>query len=1046
VSAQTSETNRQLKRLLETAPDADANKDGILVMEEALAAHSDFEGISGKGGGKMRAPADGDTALLPLSSRSPASGQLQTVDLRCECGVDPMGIDVAQPLLSWRIESNVPGQKQSAYRVIVSSSPEKLARGIGDLWDSGRIESEQSQYVVYSGEPLRSRTACFWKAMTWDKEGRPGAWSPPARWTMGLLKPEDWTCQWISAPAAGAVHDEGGKLVIPKATYRTLDEEVEKDVTDIVKQLLAKRTPFKVDFKVLGGDPAPGIVKELVIEYLEDGELKTVRGNDRATLKLSNEKAGPAVPTHHFRKDFKLAAAPDSAYVTVHSPAYFELYVNGEKVGADVLSPAVSNDKKVTYSLTYDVSRYLKAGNNCIGLWMGTGWASEIVVRAQLDAVVNGEPFTLGTDPSWKTRPSGRYRIGQWKWGDFGGELVDAREEMANWCRPEQDASSWKNAVAARPNLGPVQNQPCPANRLGEPISPVAVTEIGKDLYELDFGKALTGWFRLEMPTLEPGATVTMTFADTKSELCKRGKKIGGKDSYQTFEQISQFISAGKPNEVFQHKFNYAAFRYVIVKGLTAPPAKESAQAMLVDSDLEIVGSFECSNPLLNRIHEVNAWTQRCLDLGGYYVDCPHRERMGYGDGQVAAEGFMSNFRADGFYRKWLGDWRNVQQADGSLKNSAPFGKGGGGPAWGGLLSAITWRHYLYYGDVRVLKENYNSVKRYVDYLEEISRKNGDILTGKTGKYSFIGDWVAPGRGMDSKDQPGPKAREIFNNCYRINQMNLLVNMAKVLGKDEDAAAYARRVEEIRPKIHEALYDPRAGHYVIDEQAYYVMPLMTGVVPDELQEKVFRNLEENILEKNQGHLDTGMLGTYFMMEYLREIGRSDLVFTMFNQKTYPGWGYMIEKGTTTFWEQWNGYWSHIHSCFTSPDNWLYQGLAGIQADPAGPGFKKFIIKPELVGDVTWVKAHHDSPYGRVVSNWKREGNKLAMQVSVPPNTTATVYVTAADSADVRVNGVSFKEAGDVTLLKKENGRMVLTVTSGRYEIVSPVSQHSGGVR
>jgi alpha-L-rhamnosidase len=293
---------------------------------------------------------------------------------------------------------------------------------------------------------------------------------------------------------------------------------------------------------------------------------------------------------------------------------------------------------------------------------------------------------------------------------------------------------------------------------------------------------------------------------------------------------------------------------------------------------------------------------------------------------------------------------------------------------------------------VRVLEENYDSVKRYVDCLEEISRKNGDILTGKTGKFSFIGDWVAPGRGMDSKDQPSPKAREIFNNCYRINQMNLLVNMAKVLGKDEHAAAYARRVEEIRPKIHEALYDPQAGHYVIDEQAYYVMPLMTGVVPDELRETVFRKLEENIMEKNQGHLDTGMLGTYFMMEYLREVGRSDLVFAMFNQTTYPSWGYMIEQGATTFWEQWNGYWSHVHSCFTSADNWLYQGLAGIQADPAAPGFKNVIIKPAVVGDVTWVKAHHDSPYGRIVSNWQRDGRNLTMDITVPANSSATVFV------------------------------------------------------
>ncbi|NMC48291.1 MAG: family 78 glycoside hydrolase catalytic domain, partial [Desulfovibrio sp.] len=745
-----------------------------------------------------------------------------------------------------------------------------------------------------------------------------------------------------------------------KATYRTMDGSVEKDVTEVVRAIVADRKPLHVDFRALGGDPARGKLKELVVEYIEDGKLKTVRGKDRDVLSLSGNDVTTNESTLQFRKDFTLNAIPSSAYATVHSPAYFELHVNGEKVGADVLSPAVSNHGKVTFSRTYDVKDYLKPGSNSIGLWLGRGWAAGIVVRAQLDAVVNGKPFTLGTDPSWRTRTTGRYHIGKWEWGDFGGELVDAQEVMEDWCRPERDASSWKNATASNPNLGPVQPQPCPGNRLGEPISPIAVTEIGKGLYEIDFGKSLTGWFQMEMPQLAPGTEVTLTFADTKSELCRRLATIGDANAYQTFCQISKFVSGGKPGEVFQHKFNYAAFRYVIVKGLSSPPAMESATARLVDSDLEIVGSFECSNPLFNRIHEVNAWTQRCLDLGGYYVDCPHRERMGYGDGQVATEGFMTNFRADGYYRKWLGDWRSVQQEDGGIENSAPFGKGGGGPGWGGLLSAITWRHYLYYGDVRVLQENYVAVRRYVDNLEEIARSNNDILTGNTGKYSFIGDWVAPGRGMDSQDQPSHNAREVFNNCYRIIQMEILVKMAKVLGKTDDVATYTKRLAEIRPKIHEAFYDPAGGFYVSDEQAHYVMPLMAGVVPEALRPKVLQNLEANIMEKNHGHLDTGMLGTYFMIEYLREIGRSDLVFTMFNQKAYPGWGYMIEQGATTFWEQWNGYWSQMHSCFTSPDNWLYQGLAGIQADPAAPGFKNVIIKPAIVGDVTWVKAHYDS--------------------------------------------------------------------------------------
>jgi alpha-L-rhamnosidase len=256
--------------------------------------------------------------------------------------------------------------------------------------------------------------------------------------------------------------------------------------------------------------------------------------------------------------------------------------------------------------------------------------------------------------------------------------------------------------------------------------------------------------------------------------------------------------------------------------------------------------------------------------------------------------------------------------------------------------------------------------------------------------------------------------------------------MAEVLGHKDDAEQYSKTMERIRPVIHRKFYDAEKQHYVYDEQAYYVMPLMTGVVPESLRPVIMKKLENCILKKNKGHLDTGMLGTYFMMEYLREVGRNDLVFTMFNKTSYPGWGYMLEQGATTLWEQWNGHWSRIHSCFTSPGNWFYQGLGGIQADPAAPGFKNVIIKPAFVGDLTWVKTHHDSPYGRVVSNWKREDDQITMEVTIPANSTATIHVPAKAASDVRVSGQALKKADQVTLLRMENGSAVLSVDSGQY--------------
>jgi alpha-L-rhamnosidase len=243
-------------------------------------------------------------------------------------------------------------------------------------------------------------------------------------------------------------------------------------------------------------------------------------------------------------------------------------------------------------------------------------------------------------------------------------------------------------------------------------------------------------------------------------------------------------------------------------------------------------------------------------------------------------------------------------------------------------------------------------------------------------------------------------------------------------------------LKEIRPLIHKEFYDVANKQYVIDEQAYQLMPLMTGVVPDELKETVMKRLEELIQIKNNGHLDTGMLGTYFLLRYLQETGRNDLVYTIMNQTTYPGWGYMLSQGATTLWEQWNGYFSQIHSCFTCPSGWFYQGLAGIRPDPETPGFKKILIKPAIVGDLTWVKAHHDSPYGRIASNWEREGNQLTMDVTIPANTTATIHVPAKDAAGVTESGDAIDKAEGVKFLRMENNAAVYAVGSGIYRFQS----------
>lgn len=937
-----------------------------------------------------------------------ANAAMVPFGLRCEWQTEPFGIETAAPRLSWRFETDKGdmNKKQTAYRILAASSAVLLDRDQGDLWDSGRIASSECIAVRYGGKPLVSEQRVFWKVRIWDEKGKATAWSEQSWWTIGKLKPEDWSARWIAVPPEPAMDPAG--VVVTKATYRTLDGKVSVDVTPILQRVVEeKRLPFKVDFNKLGGDPAPNIVKELIVEYTLQGKPGVSRAFDFETLGIPPLPAG--IPTPWFRGEFELPAVADSALVTVNAPCYFELYVNGVKAGDDVLTPAVSDARDQTFVVTYNVARLLKPGINCLGIWAAKGWADNLVLRAQLDAVVGSRRVTFGTGPDWKTRSSGYSHIGGWNWNNFGGESIDANRHIANWAQADLDTDGWSSAVeAAAPHGVPVRHA-APFNRVGEALSPAAVTPLADDRYEIDFGTNLTGWLRLKMPRLKQGQRVRMHFADrmfpdgvqatpigniaiNRDSCVEFARADGGRNLYQTYRQLSEFISAGQSDEEFQHRFNYAGFRYVVVEGLDRAPAKEDALAMLIESAMTDAGSFTCSDPLLNRIHQVNRWTMRCLNLGSYYVDCPHRERMGYGDGQVALQGMMMNFDAVNFYAKWAQDWRlALEMKQGRLPYVAPpFEKGGGGPPWPGGIARIPWQHYLHHGDSAVLEENIAAAQRYCEYLD--GRSKDDVLRAWGTGFEFIGDWVPPNRGMDTSNWPTQQMAELFCNCYRVYLWHLVEKMATALDLANEAVHARKRADAIRTAVHAAFYDAANKHYVIDEQIYYAFPLLTGVTPEAERQAVLENLVKCIVEKNKGHLDTGMLGTLLLMEFLNDIGRDDLVLGIYQKKDYPGWGYMVEQGATTMWEQWNGYWSQIHSCFTSADNWLYHGLAGIRPDPAAPGFKNVIIRPAVVGDITWVKAHHDGPFGRIAVEWKLEGGRFNLDLTIPPNSTATVIL------------------------------------------------------
>jgi alpha-L-rhamnosidase len=450
----------------------------------------------------------------------------------------------------------------------------------------------------------------------------------------------------------------------------------------------------------------------------------------------------------------------------------------------------------------------------------------------------------------------------------------------------------------------------------------------------------------------------------------------------------------------------------------------------LLSTDYGRAGQFACSNDLLNRIYETTMWTFRSLSLSGYVVDCPHRERMGYGgDCHATMETAMTNFRMPAFYTKWLDDWRDVQKPDGDLPYTAPTYVGGGGPAWSGICVTLPWQVYLHYGDRRVLEACYPMMQRWMTFFS--SKAKNHQLQPWGGVWDFLGDWVPPGVGQEPGHRVDDRSTLFFNNCYYLNNMTTVAKVAELLGKKEDAEAYRKEAEAIAEATHKAFFNADKNSYANGTQLYEALPVLVGVTPPAFRPAVLDRLASEILVKKKGHVDTGIHGTYYLIKTLVNQDRNDLVFPIVNQKTYPGWGYMLEKGATTIWEEWNGDNSHLHSSFISVGSWFIEGVAGIQLDPDHPGYQHFFIRPGIVGDLIFAKGEFLSPYGKIVSDWKVTNDGWTLTVEVPANATATVFLPTDDASSVTEGGQPIGQAAGVQIGKSGN-RVLAKVGSGRY--------------
>jgi alpha-L-rhamnosidase len=737
-----------------------------------------------------------------------------------------------------------------------------------------------------------------------------------------------------------------------------------------------------------------------------------------------------------FRKTFALEGKPVRATAYVAALGYEKLYVNGRPIGDDVCGPPVSDFDKRAYYLTYDVTHAVRQGDNCVGVALGKGWYCETFpgvipggpfARVQVEVTLdNGNTVTLASDESWKTHSGPVAALGKTTEGNLKGERIDATAELPGWNTPSFDDSKWDAALVVEPPTPAVVAPMMQPNRIRESITAVSVEPAGPDEYVFDFGRNLTGMFELKLQG-NPGQPVSIRYAE------RGGQEEPG--TFMDYHTLDEYIPRSADPEVFRNRFNYHAYRYAFVKGLRRPPTKEDARALFLQTDYEVRGSFQCSNSLLNRIYDTTLYTYRCVCAGGVTVDCPHRERLGYGgDSQITSRTALYAGDLGALYTKWLGNFRDVQNPDtGEIPNIAPaFHGAGGGPTWGGISIALPYDLYLHYGDTRVLRDNYDMMKRYIAFLDSKSKDN---LLQPYGNefYGFIGDWVAPGYDQGGGRPWSPEEwRTFFNNCYCAYANDLVGKIAAVLGEKDDAALYAKKADTIREATHKAYFKPDTNSYVEGGQAYLAFALLSGVTPEALRPAVFENLVKRITETDQGHMNAGMHGSMFLLRYLTDHNRDDLNFLMMNQATYPGWGFIVEKGGTTMWEQWGGDHSHIHSTLLQPGEWFPRGLGGIKTDAEHPGFRRAIIEPHPVGDLTWANTWYDTVRGPVASNWKVDDQKFTLDVEIPANTTALVRIPAAGAEKITESGAPLADNKLIAVAQSENGSVSLEVPSGKY--------------
>ncbi len=935
--------------------------------------------------------------------------------LRCEYLINPVGIDSNKPRFSWEIVSGRRGTMQKAWQVLVAGTEEgifnekdmdinkdiDINRDI--IWDSGKVLSSSSVHVAYDGPELISRQRYCWKVRIWDETDTVTGWSDIAYWEMGLLDEGDWQAKWIE----------------PCQEPATLE---------VAQNLFQKLAPAPSDF---------------VRDYTQ---LR---------------------PCQFLRRPFKSAGGIKRARIYATAHGIYRLELNGCRVGCQELAPGVSAYDKYLQYQTYDVTNLINNGANTIGAVLADGWYSgriglpgdscqygnKLALLMQLEIEYHdGSRQVVVTDENFKSS------TGPLVFSDlFIGERYDARLEKSGWSTAGYEGMEWRQVDTVcygYSNLAAQYGEPVKAV---EEIKPLSIITTPRGETVVDLGQNIAGRIRMRVK----GAAGTEVILEYSEVLDSEGNfliNILGRNK----DQRDFYVLKGGEEEVYEPWFTFHGFRYIRVTGYPGEMGIDDFSGVVLASDLEITGSFECSDERINQLQKNILWSQKG-NMVSIPTDCPQRERAGFtGDAQVFIPTACFNMDVNAFFTRWLRNLVLEQRDDGQVPTTVPYWKSyietffplqgsHTSAGWGDACIIVPWALYNSYGDVRVLKENYDAMAKWIAYIKKEAEEGvpenmeGEMTPERRERHRYLwntgfhfGDWFMPSLTSKSVSpfEIANITKELITCCFYAYSTELMAKVAQVLGKTEDEKLYTELNEKIRNAFAEE-YLNEDGSFKPHFQGIYVLALKMKMIPDKMRERVACQLAR-LIEQNGFRLDTGFVSVPYLMDVLCDNGRKDIAYKLLYQTECPSWLYEVDKGATTIWETWDaikpdgkvGMQSFNHYAFGCVGDWLYRFVAGVDKDQ--PGYKHIIIKPEPDGKLTHAKAVYNSVYGEIVSEWKIDQEIMNLHVKIPPNTSATIWLPGAIETEVTESGTKITGNTDIYSLAQNGDLVVLEVGSGDY--------------